>query len=344
MERAVQKRRKGRFSPANLAWLCPLALLVVMPGEQIGIYIRQLDLYLPPAATYWGTLLLTALLMAFTPLRRIFARGGAVEACYCLFPATVLLTMVFAQHHFWLCLLLVILSLAAAGGAFLLAAGERTLSGTKWRAGLLRLMLVSITAVLLAPCLCVLAKYGFSTPRYPAQQSGLTVAEEDARPTRETLLAENPQVLSSLSGTEWGGLGTNERLDLLQHIADIEAASLGIPSVPLYTGKLEALTLGSYSPSQNQITIDIRYLGGADPEDCVGTIAHEVFHAYQTFVVDSLDWEGVAAGCAYFDQALAWKENSARYYTGGPAYLEQPLEADARAYAGAAVPAYCGEE
>lgn len=346
MERAVPKRRKIRFSFTNLAWLCPLTLLLAMPAEQISIYIRQFDLYIDPVCTYWGMLMFTAFLMVFLPLRRRFARGGLVELCYCLLPMTVLFAAVFAQRHFWTCLILILAAPLVTAGLFLgVLVDARMLRDGSWRLAAARLLLVVLTAALLGFAIPDICKAGFDAPYYPAQESSLTAeAEEEKRPTREALLAENPQILDKLSDAEWGELKTQERLDLLQLIADIEAESLGIPSVPVSAGKLEPFTLGRYSVMENSIAIDIRHLDESAAEECVETVVHETFHAYQQFIVDNLDWEGAAAGCAYFDQALAWKENNERYYSGGEAYYEQPLEVDARAYAEAALPAYCGEE
>ena len=69
------------------------------------------------------------------------------------------------------------------------------------------------------------------------------------------------------------------------------------------------------------------------------TVAHEVFHAYQDYLAENIDWNSAVTDSAYFDEALRWKKNGEDYLR-GEGYYEQPLEVSARDYSDAAVLVY----
>ena len=69
------------------------------------------------------------------------------------------------------------------------------------------------------------------------------------------------------------------------------------------------------------------------------TVFHEVYHLYQHYVVNNIDWNSDFSRSAYFATARAWKENQENYIKsdgteeGYWLYSKQPLEESAREYA-----------
>lgn len=163
--------------------------------------------------------------------------------------------------------------------------------------------------------------------------------EQASLEVRQGKLTSDQELLLCFQETNWSGYTAEEKLALVKCLADSEADRLGIPSVPLYAGKEEEYTLGHYDRIREEIMIDREYLEGSGAEDVMGTVFHEVYHAYQDYVVKSVDWDSELSHSAYFSTARAWKENQRSYIDsdgtvqGYELYAAQPLESSARRYA-----------
>lgn len=332
----------AEYSPANCAWILTFFFLCSVLSRGITLYFSQLDLYVPTRFVFYPMLSLTFFLAVCQPVRELFAHSFLLDVCYCLLPATLLFTLVFMQYHFWLGAALALTAVAA--GAVISALtlkGERA-SYRKKCAVAARALLAAATALFLLPVLIAIFRYDMQPPHYRAEESALA---SDAAPTREDrrsrqeMLDANPQVRTGLRQSAWEQMDMQERVNLLQLVADIEAAYLGIPSIPVSAEKLEPYTLGTYWSRARRLAIDTEHLGFSKPEDCVRTVAHEVFHAYQDYLAENIDWNSAVTDSAYFDEALRWKKNGEDYLR-GEGYYEQPLEVSARDYSDAAVLVY----
>lgn len=139
---------------------------------------------------------------------------------------------------------------------------------------------------------------------------------------------------------KWNTLEDEEKIETVRQIGLIELEHLGVSKdvgIKIGTDKIDEYTMGYYLDSEKQIVINISHIRSDSVEENVNTITHEIFHAYQHYVVSSIDFDSDFVKTSYyFEDAREWKDNidnyiSAEYDFDG--YQTQPLEADASAYA-----------
>lgn len=102
--------------------------------------------------------------------------------------------------------------------------------------------------------------------------------------------------------------------------------------------KLNSLyTLAEYDSECRTITIDLQHL--RDPAyEVVQSVYHELRHAYQHAVVESLPLDNEAISSRFYEQPCKWREEFLNYNTGYgseddyEAYASQSCEEDARQY------------
>lgn len=144
----------------------------------------------------------------------------------------------------------------------------------------------------------------------------------------------------------WDEFSTDERVELLNKVVLIEKENLGIDSAEFIvtTDKLDEYTCGFYSDSEREICLSISQISGGTLEENIGTVCHEVFHAYEHYVVENIDFSStIVQENYYFANAREWKDNIKNYVQGTidyDMYISQPLEAYARNYSDERVTAY----
>lgn len=147
--------------------------------------------------------------------------------------------------------------------------------------------------------------------------------------------------LLAMKQETWDSLSFASRLEVLQAVENKAAMEVGrIPRTVrgawLHDGP-DSVELGAYDPSDNLIYINNSQLKpgskyGKCADNLVETVLHEGRHSYQHQVVrDEVKPSGE-------EEKKAWAENMKPdnyvQFTQNPrAYWEQPIEADARAYA-----------
>lgn len=140
--------------------------------------------------------------------------------------------------------------------------------------------------------------------------------------------------------SQWDDLDIEERFDLLCEVGVREEKFLGIENyaeIRIAYDKFSIYTLAYYSDEEKLICININELNKASVEECVNSMLHEVYHAFQHHVVRSLDFESEFVKTSfYYAEARSWKNNMENYVSGVvnfEAYEAQPLEASAREHA-----------
>lgn len=83
--------------------------------------------------------------------------------------------------------------------------------------------------------------------------------------------------------------------------------------------------------------INYGHLSSGDVSDILRTIMHEMHHAFVYYTLSTLNFESdEVKNSYYYQKAREWKENSKNYIHSSVSfdeYMNQPIEADARAYA-----------
>lgn len=167
------------------------------------------------------------------------------------------------------------------------------------------------------------------------------LADED-----DTSISSPPDALA-LELSEWNDLSVEDRFELLCKVGVREEKILGIENyaeIRMTYDKFNKFTLAYYDNEEKLICININELTTGGIEESVNALIHEVFHAYQHYVVSSLNFESdLVKNSYYYEDAREWKYNMDNYVSGYvdfSAYEEQPLETDARSYAAQRTPLY----
>lgn len=172
---------------------------------------------------------------------------------------------------------------------------------------------------------------GFLKPFFPSAQKAV---EENYT---EQTIDENLETLAVLGGKAWEALPAEEKLTVLQKVADIERSYLGLPH-RLYVGAGDMGELsGYYNDSTHEIMIDRDHLLNDPSWDLVNTVCHEAYHAYEHRLVDALyhidcEYEGLKV----FRDVDQYAKEFAQYKNGEEdleSYYSQRCESDARKYA-----------
>lgn len=143
----------------------------------------------------------------------------------------------------------------------------------------------------------------------------------------------------------WEELTLQERLEVLQVVANIEQTSLGLPhELNVITTNCDEFVTGRYHDAKHEIIISIDCLLQAESQDVVGTVCHEARHAAQRRIIDAYDDVRVELkSLEMFQEAAIFKEefanpvDSAEDISG---YFHQKTEIDAYAYSDRAKKVY----
>lgn len=222
--------------------------------------------------------------------------------------------------------------------AILLRRGVESLMGG-------RAILALCTAVVLAAVVRTALQGGvFLVPDRKAQDGG--------QPQQDTI-AGHMEELRQLEAERWAELTLEERLNVLQTVANIERTYLGVPhELFVGAGMLDEGTVGCYNPVTNQIALSLDHLAEDDVEEVLDTVLHECYHAYQRSLVELYGQSPERyRDLQIFSAAQDYAEEMADYQDGTDfsAYYSQRCEQDARRYAEAGVQDYyerlaCGPE
>lgn len=155
-------------------------------------------------------------------------------------------------------------------------------------------------------------------------------------------IGNNIDTILLLQEEEWANLTTQEKLDTLQTVANIEAYYLGLPNeLNVGAANLGKYTRACYNDRTYTISIDLNHLENDSVYDVLDSCCHEAYHSYQHRLVDAYN-----AADENF-KGLRIYRPAARYglefsnYTDGDydfcSYYYQDCEMDARDYAEDAV-------
>lgn len=171
-----------------------------------------------------------------------------------------------------------------------------------------------------------------------------TVEPNDPR-YKEQKIANNIDTVLLLQEDLWEELSIQERLDVLQTVANIEATYLGLPhELNVFAETLDETVLGSYSDRDHKIKISVDYLMTESAQVMLETLAHEAYHAYQHRLVDLYDQaDPEARDLLLFTRIREYKADMEDYIDAEDdllGYLFQTLELDSDLYAADAVEDY----
>lgn len=164
--------------------------------------------------------------------------------------------------------------------------------------------------------------------------------------TAKNAVCVGMKMLAKLDEEVWDTLTEQEKLDVMQMIANSECDELGLPH-ELHVGVREIReegTLAYYTDDWRRITVDWTHLQEDSSWEVVDTICHEAYHALQHREVE-VYWESdeELRDLKIFDTAKQYIQEFRNYNDGSEdfdGYYEQLLEETARDYARKATDRY----
>lgn len=170
--------------------------------------------------------------------------------------------------------------------------------------------------------------------------------EKSQMSVNEQTIANNMETLLKLQENLWRGLSAEERLGVMQTVANIEQRYLGLPDrLTVGTLSLAQGQLGYYVDNTHEIIISVDSLLGDSSLEVLDTVCHEAYHSYEHRLVEVYrEADKKNRGLRFFRQADSYVEEFDNYVNGKEdfcVYYEQDCERDAREYARKAVYDYC---
>jgi len=163
----------------------------------------------------------------------------------------------------------------------------------------------------------------------PAEESDRIAAETQAQlDAAAEALADN---VESFQPDTWAQMSAEQRLETMQTVENEMALIQGREPLMIRTEAMDEATFGSFDG--RTIAVNQDHLAGADkpPLEFLDTVLHEGRHAYQQQLQQDGDQTGLPTLGALF-------QNNAENYIQGAddpeGYTNQPVESDARRYAG----------
>lgn len=179
---------------------------------------------------------------------------------------------------------------------------------------------------------------------------GSSLLKSDVRPATKTNLSEqtianNMDTILLLQEDEWEKLSAQERMDVLQAVANIEQRYLGLPNeLNVGVANLDADILGYYTDKTHEIIVSADSLLYDSPREVLDTICHEAYHSYQYRLVEALNGaDENSKNLRIFRKAYTYADEFTSYKDGSTdfcGYYTQDCENDARDYAEDAVSDY----
>lgn len=158
-------------------------------------------------------------------------------------------------------------------------------------------------------------------------------------------ISSNIDTVLKLQDEKWRLLSTNDKIDVLQCVANIEAYYLGLSNeLNVGAANLPEYTLACYSDASHTIYIDLEHLENDSVEEVLNSCCHEAYHSYQHRLVDAYNQSSEEVQkLRIYKSAIHYIEEFGNYADGYEdfcAYYSQQCEKDARSYAEDAVEDY----
>ena len=167
-------------------------------------------------------------------------------------------------------------------------------------------------------------------------QSSVKPTNADA--LQEQTIANNMDMILLLQEEKWSELNMQDKLDVMQTVANIESYYLGLPNeLNVSVANLEDGILGKYSDKIHTIHISLAHLEKDSAHEVLDTCLHEAFHGYQYRLIDAYNsTDEEVKNLRIYKKEVSYLEEFGNYIDGNKdfeGYYRQLCETDARNYA-----------
>ena len=313
-----------------LLFLIPIIFMFMLQYRQTNLFIPQLGIKLNSVQFLLINQVLIISWMGISPFEKVcnsyflhFARN--------LLPVEMTMLLFSAQYHFRLAA--VVLGMTIAALIFWAIAIKKAFPEKQpsVRYKMFKRIGIQTVSIFLSVTL-VIGLYSMLSDR-PLVNSSIRAGSMEYSEDSDGLNADILRSLAIFGDDRWDELPLEDKTGTLQYLLNLEAAYLKIEPLTLKVVKLEEYTLGSCYYERGTVYIDFEHMRIGGPFDCIVTICHEAYHAYQNTVVDILDFtDDFVKASPYFENARNWRDNFENYIFAGMEYFLQPVEADAFSY------------
>lgn len=309
------------------------------------LYIEGIGSYLSKGRFIFVYFLLCLLLKLSTFQNEELQNPGAGKFFVKIIAVEMYFILIFAQKHFFLVLFLIAILLVAYALLFRMVVSDdfyKSSSEAERIKQKERLQVfvcgVVCAAFLVLSCVGIYEEYIDKILTAEEWSSLVEIMEDESSgSSSESVFEKYEETILEINN--WSNLSDSEKTELVFKIGIIEMENLGIKKesgIVITAGEMDEYTMGYYSDQEKKIVINAKHISSDSAESNIKTIFHEVFHAYQHYLVDSVDFDSeIVKNSYYFIDAREWKDNMENYIpaeTDFDAYQAQPLEADARTY------------
>ena len=311
-------------------------------------YIRECEFYIP--GFYFLKIIQVfvvasffIILIAFDDICYKFSQIIALN----LLPVEVIMLVVFAQYYFRIAVILSVLCALSSLLFYILIkyvenhqnksvkrnknSKKRTYMKLMFRFSLKAYAIILLPAVLLGLYYLI-----NNTPLLRPSVNAANIIVSNMNNSDELWSNENIAQIAKLNKDDWQNLRCDEKIDILQKLANIEITYLNINPVRVVSSKLD-IRIGEYDYKKKIICIDYEHLKYATPEKIINTIEHEIRHAYQDFWIEMFDWNNeetlTSVFCKEVRERKAERETYIDTKKDYDKYYLQSQEHDAREYA-----------
>lgn len=331
----------------HVSILFPLFLIFYAQTESVSFSVPELNIFIETNCARHLIAAIVVLWLCCSPYRKSCCDGSWFEMFFNFVPIEIVMMLNLAQQNF---AVFVIVGLIMIAAVFLLVrikikenSSRTTDKVHKFDKVFFRRCTVAITAICLIPGSLYLLSHGMRAPTYQPKQDMLELYSEsgggevnDTVEANSDIYQKNQELWNYFKEKNWKKYSLQEKVAIMQLLADFETRLLRIPSININAGMIGTYTLGSYNDDTNEIFINAKYLDSVSAEESIGTICHEVRHYMQAQIVKSVDWNNSIFQTPYFDELRSWRDNQENYKSmwvyGAQEYEDQPLETDARSY------------
>lgn len=317
--------------------LLPMLFMFYLLVADKYLYYPQLHIRFTPGMVLGFYIAIYFMLYVLVPLGSEY-HGTVIELCYNFLLIECMLLLSLAQYHIIL-VAVVLLCLLIFTTVIVNKVAEKALQSGAVVELESRIRVSTFTLTL---CLGMLIPAFFSgicyQMRSPAYISRMTEGVKGTPGNWDNIesLLENATGLTvSMQEDNWKKLKTQERLDLLSDIAQLESRSLGMYSVPLKAECLESGVQGVYSLSDQTISIEISKLDSCTCREAVQILLHELYHVYQHTAISHVVVDRDYKKLLYTRQLMDWLislDSNELSMSDSLSSANSPIEEDAKAF------------
>lgn len=301
--------------------------------------------YTESKITLWVMIGLSILICAFALNRRMRTGGTVATALIVPFGLYTVLTYAKTDGSWMLIVLVLAIILAVIYSAFLMTRKRKNCmnkgKAIKYRLHRCCVTFQSTVAIALLVVMGVISAAGFFGDNILNSSIAATTNDQSAPQT----ISNNIDTILLLQEEEWENLTTQEKLNTLQTVANIEAHYLGLPNeLNVGAANLGEYNLACYNDRTHTISMDLDHLEKSSVYNILDSCCHEAYHCYQHRLVDAyIAADEDVRNLRIYKSAAQYEQEFRNYADSGDdfcSYYYQNCEVDARDYAEDAVRDY----